>query len=321
VIDRSSARADRSRWHPAKNWTHDRAWCAAALVLLALTAAACASGPSAARSPRQPRTITDVEGWYTLERGGARVGAEHFVITSSAGRWQLEGHLELSSPVSLTQHYLLVQDVAREEPLGVEVWLELEGVAQHAQGVIERGYLVVDVDTVAGARTVRVPYARGTAVALDTPLASAPVLAALLPELAMGHSSRVRTISLALPYLVPAVSVERYTRATDDGAYARLTIDQEGGRSPPTALWLRADGLPVRARTWSSDGGSPIERHLTLGAPGPAAGLRGSALQRPPRRARPPADDPTRARPSRASGGAAVPSPTPTPEPEPSDPE
>ncbi len=249
------------------------------------------------------------------------MGTEHFVITSSAGRWQLEGHLELSSPVSLTQHYLLVQDVAREEPLGVEVWLELEGVAQHAQGVIEGGYLVVDVDTVAGARTVRVPYARGTAVALDTPLASAPVLAALLPELAVGHSSRVRTISLALPYLVPAVSVERYTRATDDGAYARLTIDQEGGRSPPTALWLRADGLPVRARTWSSDGGSPIERHLTLGAPGPAAGLRGSARQRPPRRARPPADDPTRARPSRPSGGAAVPSPTPTPEPEPSDPE
>lgn len=283
-------------------------------MLLVVTAVACASGTSAGGSPRQPRTITDVEGWYTLERAGARVGAEHFVITSSAGRWQLEGHLELSSPVALTQHYLLVHDVAREEPLGVEVWLELEGVAQHAQGVVEGGYLVVDVDTVAGQRTVRVPYARGTAVALDTPLTSAPVLAALLPELAVGHSSRVRTISLALPYLVPAVSVERFTRAADDGGHARLTIDQEGGRAPPTALWLRTDGLPVRARSWGADGGSPLERNLRLGPPGLEAGLRGSARQRPPRAPS------TAAAPAPTDRGA-VPPPTPPPEPEPQDPQ
>lgn len=291
-----------------------RPWRRALLALLIVTSAACASAPHAARSPRAPRAIADVEGWYTIERDGARVGAEHFVITSSAGRWQLEGHLELSAPVALTQHYLLIHDLAREEPLGVEVWVELEGVAQHAQGVVEGGYLVVDVDTVAGARTARVPYARGTAVALDTPLTSAPVLAALLPELAAGHSSRVRTIGLALPYLVPAVSVERYTRVADDGGRARLTIDQEGGHAPPTALWLRADGLPVRARAWSADGGAPLERHLRLGPPGSEAGLRGSARRRPAR-ARPTTTVPG------PGDGRAVPSPAPPPEPEPEDPE
>ncbi len=235
-------------------------------MLGALLLSSCATTRgTAGGDARGTRLIAPMRGWYAIYREGERVGTERFAITSTGGVWRTRGSVELDDPVEIVHGYDLMVDPATEEPLGFDVWVEIAGERQRALGVVEGTHVRVDVDSIIGARSGKVPYGPGTVIDFASPLANTVALALLLPTLEVGKPTRVRTIAIALPLLAPSITLQRYTLvATEDGVH-RVMVDQEDGRTKPTALWVRADGLPVRVRTWAEDGGAPYEMWLHEG--------------------------------------------------------
>lgn len=232
-----------------------------------LTLAGCASTASA---PRGDAFAADLDllrpmrGRYTIVREGERVGEEQFAVTSSAGVWQVRGEISLSWPADSKQHYLLRVDRARREPLGFEVGFELAGERQTARGDCDGDYLNVHTENMLGVTDSRVAYARGTMLDFGSPLFNTVALALLGPHLEERKPIAVRAIVLAMPFLLPAVMVQKYTLMGLDGELRKVAV---GPATPseeqlPTALWVRADGLPVRIRTWPEGGGSPLELQL-----------------------------------------------------------
>lgn len=247
-----------------------RAVTIAGAVIALASAAACAttSADGAARAAVSAgRLIAPMTGYYAIYRSGERVGTERFTITATGGVWRTRGTVELDEPVEIVHGYDLIVDPVSEEPLGFDVWVEIAGARERALGSVEGPHVRVDVDSVMGKGSGKVPYARGTVIDFASPLSNTLVLSLLVPGLAVGGSARVRTIAIALPLLAPSVIVQRYTRvATDDGVH-KVTVDQEDGHTPPTALWVRADGLPIKVKTWPEGGGAPYEMWLHEGVP------------------------------------------------------
>jgi len=226
---------------------------------------ACATITNPTATTRGSRLIAPMHGYYAIYRAGERVGTERFSITSSAGLWRVTGEVEIDEPVEIVHGYELIVDPASEEPLGFDVWVELAGERERAIGVVEGRHVRVDVESIMGPGSGRVPYARGTVIDFASPLANTLALGLLLPDLAVGKSVHVRTISIALPLLQPAVTLQRYTLVGREDDVSRVTIDQEDRHTAPTALWVRADGLPVRVRTWPETGGEPYEMWMHVG--------------------------------------------------------
>lgn len=238
----------------------------APLIASSIALVSCATVSSApAEGARGSRLIAPMQGWYAIYREGERVGTERFTITSTGGVWRTRGTVLLDDPVEVAHGYDMMVDPATEEPLGFDVWVEIAGARERALGVVEGPHVRVDVDSVMGAGSGKVPYARGTVVDFASPLSNTLALSLLLPQLEVGKSTRVRTIAIALPLLAPTVILQRYTLVgTEDGVH-RVMVDQEDGHTHPTALWVRADGLPVRVRTWPEGGGEPYEMWLHEG--------------------------------------------------------
>lgn len=234
----------------------------AACFLALLSELGCASAaPFAAPTGRAARLLPPARGHYAIYRDGARVGTERFSITSSATAWRLAGTVELDA---LQQGYELLLDPRSEEPLAFEAWIEVAGARERVTGVVDGGYVAVELDSVLGARKGRVPYARGTMIELFTPLSNGVALALLLPELREGAPASVRTIALTMPLLTPSVLLQRYALAGSEGELRKIALTRDDGSGQPVALWVRDDGLPTRVRAWPEGGGSPYEMWLHL---------------------------------------------------------
>jgi len=52
------------------------------------------------------------------------------------------------------------------------------------------------------------------------------------------------------------------SRDADEGELKKVRVDREDDETPPIALWVRADGLPVRARSWPRRGEPAFEMRL-----------------------------------------------------------
>lgn len=189
-----------------------------------------------------------MSGRYVVTREGEPAGEERFTITSSAGVWRAAGTLELHLPVEQVTRYRLDLSTVTEEPLGFALEIELEGVRQRAVGRREGDLLVVEGETLAGRWTRRVPYGRGTAIELGTPLSSTLVSSLLGPSLAPKQPALVRTVFVTPPTLEPAVQVLAYELFGREGEVSRIAVGPTSGEGR-IALWVRPDGLPIRVRT------------------------------------------------------------------------
>ena len=253
------------------------------MLALGLAGVACApSGaqgvaehPTAPARPERPPLLAPMSGRYRITRQGVPAGEETFTITRTGPLWRVVGHTSLHGAVDVEQGYRLDVDAERAEPEAFEVWIEIAGIRERATGERRGDRFHVTVEAVSGKGEVDVPYGPGTVLDFATPIFNTLALSLLGPSLRLGAPIEVRTISLVLPTLRPVVVLQRYERHGDDGPLRKIAVGP-GGAARPTALWVRADGLPVRVRTWPDGGGVPYEMRLE-----PSAELQRQADQQP----------------------------------------
>lgn len=220
-----------------------------------------AASPPKAGAARPP-LVAPMQGHYTIERDGERIGDERFTVTSSAGVWRVEGEVKLESPTASVHGYVLEIDEATAEPQRFHVWFELYGARREATGRrTEDGFIHVETTGIGGTRTKEVPYAAGTAIAYDSPLFATMALSLLVGSMQPETPVAVRTILLPLPDLAPTVLLTTYRLEAREGAIAKVVVERPRTKLP-VALWVRDDGLPVRVRTFVARGAPPIERRL-----------------------------------------------------------
>lgn len=202
-----------------------------------------------------------MSGRYTIWRDGEAIGEERFTITSSAGVFRLQGTLSIGGALSSSQGYSLEVDVRTFEPRRFSVWVELASERESAQGQREGDSIEVTTENIAGNGKRKLPYAKGTMFDLGTPISHAVALSLLLPTLRKDVSSPVRTLRVPLPLLLPEIAVVEYTSYGEGGAQAgqRVTVRDPKSRTKPMGLWVRPDGIPLRARIFAESGGAPYE--------------------------------------------------------------
>jgi hypothetical protein len=155
-------------------------------------------------------------------------------------------------------------DPSRLEPAAFSFAVDVLGERREVKGTLEAD----DHFHVRGAGLGRpferrVPHGGGTLVDLFAdPVTKLFALPLLLPALARGTPVPVRTVQFVAPALEPVVLLGTYTlRGERDGL--RLVELEAGGAR--VALWLRADGLPVKVRAFGVGEGPPLEYRLAPG--------------------------------------------------------
>lgn len=228
---------------------------ASARALLALAALLAVSGCYGHHGSHRPRAVPVVRpplpgptsGVYVLTEDGREVGRETFTITSSAGVWRLSGHREVRGVVPSVLDYTLEFEERSAEPLGFQVKLEILGEERTVWGRRSMGYLHVQSSGVGGKLSRAVPYAAGTGLDGPSPVLLAPTLALLGPVLAQGEPIAVRTVVLVPPRFDPEVQLETFTSRDEAGPVRRIELELGGGGGR-VGLWVRSDGLVVKAR-------------------------------------------------------------------------
>jgi hypothetical protein len=227
---------------------------------VALLLTACAHGPALTKAT--PAELpAPMSGRYTIWRDGEQVGEERFTITSSAGLFRLQGTLEMSGTLSSSQGYALDVDLHSFEPKRFSVWVELVSERESAEGKRDGDAIEVTTENIAGSGKRKLPYAKGTMIDLGTPISHAIALSLLLPRLERDRPSPVRTLRVPLPLLLPEIAVVEYTSYGEAGAQPgqRVTVRDPKSRTKPMGLWVRPDGIPLRARIFAESGGEPYE--------------------------------------------------------------
>lgn len=206
----------------------------------------------------RPKLIAPAGGRYLITRGGEEIGTETFTITSTGGVWRATGRLDLVWPVERTEGYVLEIDQATREPLAVAAWIELLGEKQSVRGRRDAAgeYFNFEMQTIAGPHRRQIPYAPGTVLDFSSPIFNTLVLAMLGPSMQIKKPLRIRTITLTVPQLEPAVMIQTYELFAIEGDTKKIAVSSVAGQKP-NAFWVRPDGLPIKVRTWV-DGGPPF---------------------------------------------------------------
>lgn len=216
-------------------------------------------GPSAERAVPPP-IVAPMRGRYAITRAGEPVGEERFTITASGAVWRARGVVELRWPVEQRHGYVLEVDRWTLETRSIVAWLELLGERQSVRGAVRGAQLELVVQAISGDRRTNIAWGPGTALDFGSPVFNAVPLARIAPRLTPGHPVAVRTVLILVPVLEPVVLVENYALRDVQGGLRRIAVGP-GDAPRPIAMWVRADGLPVRVRTWVDDG-PPFELRL-----------------------------------------------------------
>lgn len=167
----------------------------------------------------------------------------------------------MSWPIERTQGYVLTIDERTREPLTVEAWIEMIGEKVRVRGRRQAEYFVFDMDTITGPHQRAIPYAQGTVLDFPSPIFNTLVLALIGPKLELHKPIRIRTISVTVPQMEPAVMIQSYElHDTDEHKTRKIAVSSVSG-TKPNAFWVRDDGLPIKVRTWIDDG-PPFEIDL-----------------------------------------------------------
>lgn len=230
---------------------------------VALLLTACAHGPALTKAP-PAQLPAPMSGRYTIWRDGEAIGEERFTITSSAGVFRLQGLLAIGGALSSTQGYSLEVDLRSFEPRRFSVWLELASERETAVGKREGDAIEVTTENIAGTGKRKLPYAKGTMIDLGTPISHAIALSLLLPTLHKDVPSPVRTLRVPLPLLLPEIAVVEYVLYGEkpNQLGTRVLVRDSQSRSSPVGLWVRSDGVPLRARVFPIGGGAPYDLML-----------------------------------------------------------
>jgi hypothetical protein len=203
------------------------------------------------------------QGSYRIQRAGAVIGREVFQVrtASSGATLELEGSIELSWPSAQMHRYRLSLDPQTLEPVAVVWVLDLPGLGTvESKGVLHDDQFEFSCGF--GVRRNRaVPYGTATLIDFVSPMADAVGLFHRMAALKTNGVFDVRTVSVLPPALCPEVGLKRFVYRGEDGALSKVAIEN-GVQGPPSAYWVREDGLPTRVRTWSSspeNGQPPIE--------------------------------------------------------------
>lgn len=230
--------------------------------LLVLTA--CAGAPQAAKAPEigssRASPISPHQGRYRIERDGQPVGHERYTVTSSAGLWIAEGEIQLAWPLDQTQRYRFEYDLEARRPRRFQVQVELLDEAQTVTGDCDGRQVAGEVTGIVAPERYEVAYGSGTMIDFGSPLFSALVFALLGPALESAEPIKLRSIVIPIPFLRPAVLLQELRFAGRDGDLRKVALGPHGRK--PAAFWLRADGLPVRVKTWADEGGAPFVYEL-----------------------------------------------------------
>jgi len=231
-------------------------------VLTALVA--CQTPQPRPKPPARAQLLTGLSGVYRIEREGEAIGTEHFTVRSDKGVWTAEGEIELRWPVEQKQGYRLELEELNGDLVFISVWLEIAGARQSLEGTLDKeGWFVGSIETLRGKRKFKVGYGAGTALDFGSPVFNLPPLCLMAKRLSSKDPVAVRTIVVALPDMRPSVVLQEYVLVEEstDGI-RKIAVSPPKSASRPTALWVRADGLPTRARTWTSGSEVPFEMIL-----------------------------------------------------------
>lgn len=192
--------------------------------------------------------LKSLSGSYLLTKGGQPVGREFVEVSaSSSTAWALVGRIEWSAPVAATTHYAL--EVRQRQPVRAQASVKMLGTARTMSATVAQGYVHVEARGVGPKFQRKVPYAAGTALDLVSPVMRLWVLGLLSPRLLPGVSISVRTVRFDVPSLAPVVELQRLEVKGVQGDLRKVLVHRPAPH-PPEALWVTAQGLITRSRTW-----------------------------------------------------------------------
>lgn len=233
------------------------------LVILAVGFFGCAT-PTATRSSATATSelalLAPQSGRYQITRDGKPVGEERYTVTSSAGIWAVEGAISLSWPLDQVQRYRLEYDEKNRRPARFEIAIELLGETQRVRGECDGSFFRGEISGIVEPVTFEVAHGPGTMLDFGSPLFSALLFALLGAELESATPISVRSVVVPVPFLRPAVLLQELRFAGREAELRKLALGPSGVR--PAAYWVRADGLPVKVKTWPDEGGAPFVYEL-----------------------------------------------------------
>jgi hypothetical protein len=203
-----------------------------------------------------PKLVGPMRGRYLITREDERIGEESFVLTSSAGVWSARGEVTIEAPVEQKEGYVLQIDARTLEPLAFSMWIEIVGERESAKGARVGDAFEVRTTGISGEHRQDLGWVPGTMIDFASPVFHMPVLALISHVLRVGSSIPVRALRVSLPALDASIQLETYELRGNDGDVRKVAVESAGRHA--IALWVRTDGLPIKARVWI-DEGPPFE--------------------------------------------------------------